>query len=60
MANKYNSTVSDDSDFVINDADTGAMTYTYDGTSDPKANIIKCAITYNNKVYYGTLPIMTA
>lgn len=60
LANKYNSSVSDASDFVINDATNGSMTYTYSNSSDPKANIIKCAITYNNKVYYGTLPIMTA
>lgn len=54
--------VDDDSDFSI-DATTGALTYTnslQNGTNLPKANIIKCSITYEDKTYYGTIPFITA
>lgn len=60
------SSVDDDSDFTI-DATTGQMTYT-DSLTPPssmfatsaKADVIKCAVTYENKIYYGAIPFVTA
>ena len=64
LKNKYNSSSQDSSDFTVNNADTGLFIYnqkSYGYQYDtPYANIIKCSITWQDKTYYGTIPIITA
>lgn len=62
LVNKYSSSYSDDTDFTI-DSFTGNISYidslgSY--SSAARACIIKCALTYEGKTYYGTMPIITA
>ena len=60
LKNKYNSTVSDNSDIIVTDAANGLFSYTtYEEESGP-ANIVKASITYDDLTYYATLPIITA
>ena len=64
LKNKYNSSTSDASAFVVTNANEGRIQYTGDhlqsALSTPLANIIKCSVTWQNKTYYGTIPITTA
>jgi hypothetical protein len=64
LANKYNSSISDNSAFEITNASNGNIKYLGDhlatALNTPLANIIKCSITYEGKTYYGTIPITTA
>ncbi len=64
LQNKYTSSVSDESAFGIYDAGIGQIYYKGDQLqnhySTPFANIIKCSINWNGKLYYGTIPITTA
>ena len=64
LANKYNSSISDDSAFRVTDAVNGRIQYLGDhlanALSTPLANTIKCSITYEGKTYYGTIPVTTA
>lgn len=62
LINKYSYADSDDTDFTINPL-TGEIGYidTLGSSSNTaKACIIKCALTYEGKTYYGTIPITTA
>ena len=60
LKNKYNKNYSDYSAFDITSA--GIITYTprISAIDWTQANIIKCSITYNGKLYYGTIPVITA
>jgi len=64
LANKYNSSVSDESAFRVTNASNGNIQYLGDhlanALSTPLANTIKCSITYEGKTYYGTIPVTTA
>ena len=64
LANKYNSSVSDNSAFRVTNASNGNIQYLGDNLanalSTPLANTIKCSITYEGKTYYGTIPVTTA
>ena len=64
LSNKYNSFISDESAFKVTNASSGYIQYTGDNLKDyssvPLANIIKCSITWEDKLYYGTIPIITA
>lgn len=64
LSNKYNSSTTDPSAFEISNASTGNIKYTGDHLATalrtPLANIIKCSITWQNKTYYGTIPVITA
>ena len=64
LKNKYNSSASDASAFNITDATNGRIAYSGDHLASaietPLANIIKCSITWEGKLYYGTIPITTA
>ena len=64
LRNKYNSSAQDDSAFEITDAGTGQIAYLGDhldsAIETPLANIIKCSINWQGKLYYGTIPITTA
>ena len=63
VKNNYGSSVEDSSDFTVQNSSTGTFTYSdsaKDNLSTAKANIIQCAITYNNNIYYGTIPVITA
>lgn len=64
VKNKYNSNWSDASAFVVSTATSGHFSYTGDHLQNdlitPLANIIKCEITWEDKTYYGTIPIFTA
>ena len=55
LANKYNSSVSDDSAFVVTDALNGRIQYSGDhlanALSTPLANTIKCSI-FNNYIIH--------
>ena len=60
-----NNHYSDNSDFVIENKNSGRIAYTgntltLDSSNSSSANIIKCTITINGKKYYGTIPITTA
>lgn len=62
LTNKYSSSYSDDTDFTINSS-TGVISYTdtlKNNANAAKACIIQCALSYESKVYYGTIPITTA
>lgn len=55
--------VDDDTDFTITDAAIGKMIYTdslMNNNALSHANIIKCAVTIENKIYYGAIPFVTA
>jgi len=60
LKNKYNKNYSDYSAFDITSA--GIITYTpkTSSTDLTQANVVKCSITYNGKLYYGTIPVITA
>lgn len=64
LKNKYTSSVSDESDFEVSEATRGFIrykgTHLVDNYTSPRANIIKCSITWDGKLYYGTIPIVTA
>lgn len=68
LSNQYekesSSITADDSAFEITAAASGGIKYKGDylgsNYNTPKANIIKCAIEYDGKSYYGTIPITTA
>ena len=64
LSNKYNSKSSDASAFKITNASNGSIQYTGDhlqkNLETPLANIIKCSINWQGKLYYGTIPITTA
>jgi len=64
LANKYNSSVSDESAFRVTNASNGNIQYLGDHLANalgtPLANTIKCSITYEGKTYYGTIPVTTA
>lgn len=66
LKNKYNATTTDESAFNIDieDPTTGNIQYTGDhlqsALETPLANIIKCSITWENKLYYATIPVITA
>lgn len=64
LANKYSSSSSDASNFTVTNTNNGAIRYNGDtlasSITTPYANIVKCSITWQNKTYYGTLPIITA
>ena len=62
LTNKYSSSYSDDTDFTINSS-TGVISYTdtlKNNANAAKACIIQCALSYESKIYYGTIPITTA
>ena len=64
LRNKYNSSASDASAFNITNAESGYIAYSGDHLTSaieaPLANIVKCSITWQGKLYYGTIPITTA
>ena len=64
LRNKYNSSASDASAFNVTDAGSGHIAYSGDHLASaietPLANIVKCSITWQDKLYYGTIPITTA
>lgn len=64
LKNKYNSSASDASAFNITNAGSGYIAYSGDHLASaietPLANIVKCSITWQGKLYYGTIPITTA
>ena len=64
LKNKYNSSASDASAFNITNAESGYIAYSGDHLTSaieaPLANIVKCSITWQGKLYYGTIPIATA
>ena len=64
LRNKYTSSVSDESDFEVSEATRGFIrykgTHLVNNYTSPRANIIKCSITWDGKLYYGTIPIVTA
>lgn len=64
LSNKYNKDNSDKSAFKVTSATNGSIQYTGDHLASaigtPLANIIKCSITWQGKLYYGTIPITTA
>ena len=64
LSNKYNQNFSDESAFKVTNAGTGYIQYTGDHLAEaidtPLANIIKCSITWQGKLYYATIPITTA
>jgi len=64
LRNKYNSSASDVSAFNITNAESGYIAYSGDHLASaieaPLANIVKCSITWQGKLYYGTIPITTA
>lgn len=64
LRNKYNSSASDASAFNITNAESGYIVYSGDHLASaietPLANIVKCSITWQGKLYYGTIPITTA
>ena len=63
LANNYGNNNKDISCFEINKS-TGQIKCNVEGPwddiSSARANIIKCTIKYQNKLYYGTIPIITA
>lgn len=65
LSNKYTNSISDASAFGISTADRGFIYYTSDHLNSayttPLANIIKCTIILSDqKMYYGTIPVITA
>lgn len=64
LKNKYNSSASDASAFNVTNANSGYIAYSGDHLASaietPLANIVKCSITWQGKLYYGTIPITTA
>ena len=64
LKNKYNSSASDASAFNVTNAGSGYIAYSGDHLASaietPLANIVKCSITWQGKLYYGTIPITTA
>ena len=64
LRNKYNSSASDASAFNVTNAENGYIAYSGDHLASaietPLANIVKCSITWQGKLYYGTIPITTA
>ena len=65
LANKYDKNHFDYSDFEITNSSDGNIKFVgenhlYSSFRTPAANIVKCSITYKDKTYYGTIPIITA
>lgn len=64
LRNKYNLSASDASAFNVTNAGSGYIAYSGDhlvsAIENPLANIVKCSITWQGKLYYGTIPITTA
>ena len=65
LRNRYANSEYDDSSFsIIEDDGTYRLTYTDKLSSgnmaNPYADIIQCAITYEDRIYYGTIPFITA
>ena len=64
LRNKYNSSASDASAFNITNSESGYIAYSGDHLASaiqtPLANIVKCSIAWQGKLYYGTIPITTA
>lgn len=56
LLNKYSSTITDKTNFEINN-ETGIITVDTTDYENP-ANIIKCSINYDGHVYYTTMPII--
>jgi len=58
------SAIKDASSFTITDSGDGTIKYNGDTLqyymTTPYANIVKCSITWQDKTYYGTIPITTA
>lgn len=63
LRNKYNSTTFDATAFEV-EGGTGRIRYSGDhlqsAIDTPLANIIRCSITWQGKLYYATIPIITA
>ena len=59
LKNKYNSTISDNTDINVNSS-TGDFTYSGYSKNMMPANIVKCSIKYDDCDYYATMPIITA
>ena len=54
-------TFEDDTSFEVTDASTGSIKYLADKINSTSiANIIKCSITWEGKLYYATMPVITA
>ena len=67
LKNTYGSNSTDISNFEIDSIVPGGIRYISAneilGTNNPikpRANIVQCAIKIQNKIYYGTIPILTA
>ena len=64
LKNKYKQDLQDASAFDIKNEDTGLISYKQDYLESQFnknfANIIKCTIIWQDKEYYGTIPIITA
>lgn len=63
LSNHYSNNVFDASAFYISNPLTGQIAYKgiqQTHFSEPLANIIKCSIEWEDKIYYGTIPVMTA
>jgi len=63
LLNKYDSDTTDDSDFSVDASGNFSIVNNGILSSDftlSKANIAECEISYNGKLYYGTIPIITA
>jgi hypothetical protein len=62
LKNKYDKTISDNSNFAIN-SENGEITFDIsDFASDENtpANIVKCSVIYKGITYYATMPIIIA
>lgn len=61
LKNKYTSNVSDSSNFNYDEAsNTWSYIGAVDGGKGKYVNIIQCQVTYDNKVFYATLPLLYA
>lgn len=60
LKNKYASNIEDFSDFQMIDSGNGTIKYNGTDVSKAQASIIKCSITYQGKIYYGTIPFTVA
>lgn len=58
LQNNYGNNIKDESNLAI-DINTGATTFDLTKYEQP-ANIIKCEITYNDVVYYATIPVIVS
>ena len=64
LRNKYKPDIYDNSVFGVSTATSGYFYYEGDQLEQnfltPYANVVKCTITWQDKFYYGTIPITTA